>query len=72
MPSNTTYYGLVQQDDPGTTTDTNGNSKNTVTLHLSRTSDIVDRVTTRVALVVALVAGVCSVATIAAILLYSE
>lgn len=59
-------YGLVQQDE---------NSEapaSTVTLHVSRTSDIVDRVTTRVAVVVSLVASVFSVLTIMAVVYYSR
>ncbi len=54
-------YGLVQQDE-------SGDSKATVTLHVSKTSDIVDRVTRRVGMLVAAVAGVFSVLAIAVIL----
>ena len=39
-------YGLVQQDE----SDADPSNNKTVTLHVSRTADIIDRVTTRVAL----------------------
>ena len=59
-------YGLVQQDEHGEA------PSSTVTLHVSRTSDIVDRVTTRVAVVVALVASVFSVLTIMVVVYYTR
>ena len=57
----TVTYGLVQQDEHTEP------QSSTVTLHVSRTADIVDRVTVRVALVVALVASVFSILTISVI-----
>ena len=57
----TVTYGLVQQDEHADP------QPSTVTLHVSRTADIVDRVTVRVALVVASVASVFSILTIAVI-----
>ena len=57
----TVTYGLVQQDEHAAP------QPSTVTLHVSRTADIVDRVTVRVALVVASVASVFSILTISVI-----
>lgn len=55
-------YGLVQQDD-------SSDSSATVTLHVSKTSDIVDRVTRRVAVLVGAVAGVFSAVIVVLILI---
>ncbi len=60
-------YGLVQQDE----SDADPSSNNTVTLHVSRTADIIDRVTTRVALVVSGIASVFSVMTVVAVVYYT-
>tara|TARA_B100000963_G_scaffold329320_1_gene318548 strand:+ start:295 stop:492 length:198 start_codon:yes stop_codon:yes gene_type:complete len=60
-------YGLVQQDESDADP-----SNNTVTLHVSRTADIIDRVTTRVALVVSGIASVFSVLTVVAVVYYTR
>ena len=60
-------YGLVQQDESDADP-----SSNTVTLHVSRTADIIDRVTTRVALVVSGIASVFSVLTVVAVVYYTR
>ena len=61
-------YGLVQQDESDADP---SNNNNTVTLHVSRTADIIDRVTTRVALVVSGIASVFSVLTVVAVVYYT-
>ena len=60
-------YGLVQQDESDADP-----SNSTVTLHVSRTADIIDRVTTRVALVVSGIASVFSVLTVMAVVYYTR
>ena len=59
-------YGLVQQDE------SEADPSATVTLHVSRTADIIDRVTTRVALVVSGIASVFSVLTVVAVVYYTR
>ena len=59
-------YGLVQQEE------SEADPSGTVTLHVSRTADIIDRVTTRVALVVSVIASVFSVLTVVAVVYYTR